>query len=140
MAKLLTWGPWSLFIVISFFCLVRAMTTTKFSTSSVLSRPISEEEKQAVRNNPALVNFVVDPDSIPWGRQNSPSGNGDEGIRSDTALPDRYERVLMAPFVYYFQVSLSYFCIKKCCASNVYHEPGKTKVQPWRNLTTHICG
>ena len=140
MVKSVTWTLFILLLGLASPCLVCAMTTDKVNTKSDDFRPISDEEKQTVRDNPAMFNFVVDPDSIPWGRQNSPSGNGDEGIRSDTALPDRYERVLMAPFVYYFQVSLSYFCIKKCCASNVYHEPGKTKVQPWRNLTTHICG
>ena len=62
------------------------MTTKKGYTKSVDAKPITDEEKEAVRSNPALVNFVVDPDSIPWGRQNSPDGDKDDVLMAESAL------------------------------------------------------
>ena len=59
--------------------LVRARTTKNMNT-------IADWEKEVVRSNPEMVNFAVDPDSIPWGRQNSPDGDKDDVLMAESAL------------------------------------------------------
>ena len=120
MAKSVAWKLFIMLQVLAFSSLVRAMTTKKLSMHSVVSRPITEDEKQAVRNNPAVVNVALDPDSIPWGRQNSPTGNGDEGIRGDSSIGSRYDYVYVCPSIFFhFQNTVFIFLHQKLTCKNL---------------------
>ena len=76
--------------VLAFPCIVSTMMIINVDTNSINSRPISEDEKRAVRNNPALVETVADPDLIPWGPQSAPPGERDDGLLGESALASRY--------------------------------------------------